>query len=92
MNVDVEIYMSNVIKFFKENPNDLLSLIPESKKNNFFDKVRKLSTLNVDKGDDASLTRQQLIDICLEINEKPKEIAKTSNIIIPTIYGEYCLN
>ena len=92
MNVDVEIYMSNVIKFFKENPSDLLNLIPESKRDDFFDRVREFAISNVDKGDEASLTRQQLIDICLEINEKPKEIAKKSNIIIPTIYGDYCLN
>jgi hypothetical protein len=26
MNLDVEIYMNNVIKFFRENPNDLLNL------------------------------------------------------------------
>jgi hypothetical protein len=92
MNVDVEIYMSNIIKFFKENPQDLLNLVPESKKNEFFDKVRGLAITNADKGDEVSLTRQQLIDICVEINGKPKEIAKKSNVIIPTIYGEYCLN
>ena len=92
MNVDVEIYMSNIIKFFKENPQDLLNLVPESKKNEFFDKVREFAITNADKGDEVSLTRQQLIDICVEINGKPKEIAKKSNIIVNTIYGEYCLN
>jgi len=92
MNVDVEIYMSNIIKFFKENPQDLLNLVPESKKNEFFDKVREFAINNSDKGDEVSLTRQQLIDICVEINGKPKEIAKKYNVIIPTIYGEYCLN
>ena len=92
MNIDVEIYMSNIIKFFKENPQDLLNLIPESKKNEFFDKVRQLAIENSDKGDEVSLTRKQLIEICVEINGKPQEVTKKSNIIIPTIYGEYCLN
>jgi hypothetical protein len=92
MNIDVEIYMSNIIKFFKENPQELLNLVPESKKNEFFDKVRESAINNSDKGDEVSLTRQQLIDICVEINDKPKEIAKKSNIIIPTIFGDYCLN
>lgn len=92
MNVEVEIYMSNIIKFFKENPKDLLNLIPEEKKEIFFEKVKEVATSNMEKGDEASLTRQQLIDICLEINGKTKEVAKTSNIIIPTIFGEYCLN
>jgi hypothetical protein len=92
MNVEVEIYMSNITKFFRENPNDLLNLVPESKKEEFFEKVREIAELNIDKGDDVSLTRQQLIDICLELNNKPKEDAKKSNIVIPTIFGEYSLN
>jgi hypothetical protein len=29
MSVDIEIYMSNIIKFFRENPKDLLNLIPK---------------------------------------------------------------
>jgi hypothetical protein len=92
MNVEVEIYMSNITKFFRENPNDLYNLIPESKKDEFFDKVKEVATSNIDKGDDVSLTRQQLIDICLVLNNKPKEDAKKSNIVIPTIFGEYSLN
>lgn len=92
MNVDVEIYMSNIIKFFKENPQDLLNLVPESKKNEFFDKVREFAITNADKGDEVSLTRQQLIDICVEINGKQKDIEKKSNVIVNTIYGDYCLN
>jgi len=92
MNVDVEIYMNNITKFFRENPNELLNLVPESKKDEFFSKVRQIATLNIDKGDDVSLTRQQLIEICLELNNKPKDTTKKSNLIIPTIFGEYSLN
>ena len=36
MNVDVEIYMNNFIKFFRENPNDLLTLIPKGTENESF--------------------------------------------------------
>jgi hypothetical protein len=32
MNVEIEIYMSGIIKFFKDNPNELLNLVPEDKK------------------------------------------------------------
>jgi hypothetical protein len=92
MNVEVEIYMSNITKFFRENPKDLFNLIPEDKKEIFFEKVKEVATSNIEKGDEVSLTRQQLIDICVEINGKTKEVAKKSNIIIPTIFGEYCLN
>jgi len=92
MNVEVEIYMSNITKFFRENPNELLNLVPDSKKEEFFDKVREMAEFNMDKGDDVSLTRQQLIEICLELNNKPKDTTKKSNLIIPTIFGEYSLN
>jgi hypothetical protein len=36
MNVDVEIYMNNMVKFFKSNPNDLLNLIPKGKEDEFY--------------------------------------------------------
>ena len=90
MNVDVEIYMSNLIKFFKENEKDLLNLVPKEKEEEFYKKIRQIATHNSEKGEDASLTRQQLIDVCLELNGN-KSIEQ-KNIIIPTIFGEYSLN
>jgi membrane-bound lytic murein transglycosylase len=39
MSVDVEIYMNNIIKFFKENPNDLHNLIPKNKEDEFYKKL-----------------------------------------------------
>ena len=35
MSVDVEIYMNNLVKFFKENPKDLLNLVPKEKEEEF---------------------------------------------------------
>jgi hypothetical protein len=29
MSVDVEIYLSQLLKFFKDNPDDLLNLVPK---------------------------------------------------------------
>jgi len=92
MNVDVEIYMSNILKFFRENPEELINLIPLTKKDEFFVKLREVAITNSEKGDEVSLTRQQLIDVCLDINGNPLRIEKNSNIIIPTIFGEYSLN
>jgi hypothetical protein len=46
--------------------------------------------LNVQNGDDASLTQQQLIKICLDLNDKTPR--KDKQIIIPTLFGEYSLN
>ena len=40
MSVDVKIYMNNIIKFFKENPNDLFNLIPKNKEDEFYRKLR----------------------------------------------------
>jgi hypothetical protein len=70
MNVDVEIYMNNVVKFFKTNPNDLLDLIPKDKEDEFYEKIREAATENTDKGEDATLTQKQIIDICVIINGK----------------------
>ena len=92
MNVDVEIYMSNIFKFFKDNPEELINLVPLEKKDEFFTKLRQVAISNSEKGDEVSLTRQQLIDVCLEINGSPIRIENNSNVIIPTVFGEYSLN
>jgi hypothetical protein len=93
MNVEVSIYLSNIIKFFNSNPNDLKNLVPESKKTDFFEKIKLFAIRNVENGEDPSLTKQQLIDICVEINGKPKFVKpKVSDAIISTKFGDICLN
>lgn len=92
MNVDVEIYMSNILKFFRDNPEELINLVPLPKKDEFFIKLREVAILNSEKGDEVSLTRQQLIDVCLEINGNPIRIENNYNVIIRTTFGEYSLN
>lgn len=92
MNIDIEIYMSGIVKFFKENPEELRSLVPETKKTEFFDAIRQKAIVNSESGDEVSLTRQQLIDICLKINGVKKEIPNDSKLIVTTFFGEYSLN
>jgi hypothetical protein len=70
MNIEVDIYLNNFIKFFKSNPEDLLSLVPKEMEEEFYQKVREVSTENVNKGSDAQLTQRQIIDICVGINRK----------------------
>ncbi len=41
-NVEVELYLNQFIKFFDNNPNDLMNLIGDLGKEEFYDKVRKL--------------------------------------------------
>jgi hypothetical protein len=69
MNVDIEIYLSGMVKFFKDNPKDLLSLVPKDKENEFYSMLRKYSCDNFDKGDDYVLTRSQILEICVQLND-----------------------
>lgn len=93
MNVEVEIYMTNITKFFKNNPKDLLSLIPQDKENVFFEKIREKVIDNVGKGNDVTLTKKQLLDICLEINEPQKQVSEISDSIYQeTKFGRIYLN
>lgn len=85
MSVDVEIYMNNIIKFFKENRKDLLNLISEDKEDHFYQKIREIAIKNYENGTEVSLTQKQFIEICAEIHKKVK-------ILIDTPYGGYSLN
>lgn len=94
MSVDVEIYMNNIIKFFRENPKDLLNLVPKSKEEEFYQKLRETAYRNYDKGEEASLTQNQIIEICVQLNGGPKKVSENSvsNLFVKTNFGEYCLN
>jgi excinuclease UvrABC helicase subunit UvrB len=70
MNVDVEVYLSGIVKFFKDNPKDLLSLIPKEKEDDFYSMIRKYSLENHNKGEDFVLTRNQILEICVQLNEQ----------------------
>ena len=48
--VDVEIYMNNIIKFFRENPTDLLNLVPKDKEEYFYTKIKEVAIENYKKG------------------------------------------
>jgi hypothetical protein len=69
MSVDVEIYMNNIIKFFKDNPKDLLNLVPKDKENEFYLKMKEQAFENYEKGEEIPLTQQQIILICVELNQ-----------------------
>lgn len=91
MSVEVEIYLSNLIKFFKQNPNDLLNLVPKDKEEDFYVKIREIAFQNVESGKDAALTQKQLIEICRELNTTKKEI-KIDFPHFMTKFGPICLN
>jgi hypothetical protein len=107
MNVDIEIYMNNIIKFFKENPNDLLNLVPKTKEEEFYSKLREVVNQNYEKGEEVNLTKNQIIIICAEIHGKTKKVKEKTpktidemlndsrtieKLIINTPFGNYSLN
>jgi hypothetical protein len=94
-NIDVEIYVSQLISFFETNPNDLITLIGESVKEKFFHKIRKQCYKNAEDGDEISLTQKQIIDIVVEL--KTEELSHGGTITIHDVFeqnkvGIFCLN
>ena len=96
-NIDCEIYISQVISFFENNPNDLMDLIGALQRNDFYEKRRERCEKNVDEGEDYVLTRTQMINIVLEL--KAPELIEPQNVesviegyIQKTKWGEIILN
>ena len=94
-NIDVEIYLNQLISFFEKNPNDLTELIGTSMKDDFFDKVRVACMENIENGDEVTLTNQQLIDIVLDIKGvkgSKEELEVINKIFVKNKFGTFCLN
>ena len=93
MSVDVEIYMNNILKFFRENQKDLLNLVPKNKEEEFYVKIREKASDNYDKGVEVTLTHKQLIEICVELNKKkPIEEYLDERVFKDGPFGQICLN
>lgn len=93
MNVDLEIYLNNIIKFFKNNPKDLLSLVPKEMEQEFYEKIRMRASLNYDEGLNIVLTQKQILEICVELNKKKQGDEKIDERIFKsTSFGVICLN
>jgi hypothetical protein len=93
MSVDVEIYMNNLIKFFKENPKELLNLIPQDKEKDFYTKIKIAASKNEKSGEEITLTNKQLIDICRELNGQSIDIDKKfTDVVVHTRFSTYSLN
>lgn len=94
-NIEVDIYLNQLVSFFDKNPNDLIDLIGESHKDKFFDKVREVCLQNVENGDDVTLTNQQLIDIVLEVKGAgmtKEEFEVINKVFEKNKFGTFCLN
>lgn len=94
MNVDVEIYMNNIIKFFRENPKDLVNLVPKEKEQDLYRKIKEIAYKNYERGEDIILTQSQIMKICDEINGSSKNfgVENINKVFYETIFGKICLN
>jgi len=91
-NVDVEIYISNLITFFENNPNDLLTLIGDLQKDEFYKKLRERSKKNLEEGKDIVLSREQIINIVVDLKIPDMKYNKLDKIIQKTKFGDIILN
>lgn len=93
MNVDIEIYLSNIQKFFKNNPNELLNLVPKSKEQDFYKKIKEVAEINFEQGREIILTQKQLVEVCVEVNKKKIEPEKLDlRVFVDAPFGKICLN
>jgi hypothetical protein len=94
-NLDVDLYITQFRGFFDKNPNELMSLIGDVLAEDFFKRVEEQCYKNLEKGDEVSVTRQQLIDIVVDLkSDESEKDFKTSitKVFEQTKFGDICLN
>ena len=94
-NVDVEIYINQFKTFFNNNPNDLIQLIGDVLKDDFYDRVKQQSLYNVENGEDVSLTQKQIISIVVSLKQSQNDevdMDKIKSIIYNTEFAHFSLN
>lgn len=96
-NIDCEVYVSQLITFFDKNPNDLMLLIGDLQKEDFYKKLKEQCYKNAEESDDHIITKQQMIDIIIEL--KIPQLSKELNVenviegvVQKTKWGEIILN
>jgi hypothetical protein len=94
-NIEIDIYMNQFIGFFDKNPKELTELIGKIDKDIFFQKIREQCEKNFEKDGEASLKREQVIEIIVSLhrndNLTPK-IVELEEIFQNTKFGKICLN
>lgn len=93
-NFDIEIYFSQFKTFFNKNPKELHKLIGEGSPDEFFNEVYNKILENNKKGEDLELTKKQMIDVVIKINQmsNKKDIQSSTSVFTKTKFGEICLN
>jgi hypothetical protein len=92
-NVDVEIYLNQFITFFKKNPEELLLLIGNVSEDLFYARIEEQCYLNAEKGDGIEITRNQILDILVDLRKDEVVPKKTiQEVFMKTKFGEICMN
>jgi hypothetical protein len=92
-NIDCEIYISQMITFFENNPGDFMDLVGDVQKEDFYKKIREQSLKNLEEGNDYVLTKQQIIDIVVELKvPELNDRLKIEKHIFKTKFGDIILN
>jgi hypothetical protein len=81
-NVEIEIYMTNFVGFFKKNPDQLKMLIGDFDGDKFYEKVRDLAIKNQEEEKEVAPTRQQMIDLLVSMN-KERELSDIKKVVSP---------
>ncbi len=96
-NIDCEIYISQLITFFDKNPNDLISLIGDVQKEDFYILLRKQCEKNSENNGDHIISKDQMIEIVLKLKIPEISNVETSKEMVEsyvqkTKWGEIILN
>lgn len=90
--IEVEIYLNQLITFFEKNPNDLKDLIGNSDIDEFFNKVREQCLINLENGDEITLSHKQIIDIVVSLKTGKTHSQLSETPFLKTKYGYLFLN
>lgn len=91
-NIDIEIYISNLISFFENNPNDLMILIGDLQKDEFYKKLREQSEKNLEEGKDIVLSKEQIVNVVVELKIPDIAPKNLNKLIQKTKFGDIILN
>lgn len=92
MNIDVQIYISQMKTFFNENPNELVTLIGDNDPDKFFYEMERVALINHEKGEDIQLTQKQMLEILVELNTEINRVVGSITPISETKFGTIYLN
>lgn len=93
-NVDVDIYVNNLMSYFDKNPGDLYDVIGKTNKDIFFNKIKEQCYKNIENGEDIALTKDQFVKILTDLKDKSSDVFVNvaTGIFQKTKFGDISLN